>query len=77
MNETDKNVIVVDSNHGSLMIDAATCGGDQQVQLTLDELHRAYMFGYSNCIDANPLAPAPVRVTACILTDSEEADDAR
>jgi len=77
MNESDRNVIMIDSNNGSLMIDAATCGGDQQVQLTLDELHRAYMFGYSNCIDANPLAPAPVRVAACILTGSEECDDVR
>ena len=74
MKGNEKNVIVVDSNNGSLMIDAATCGGDQIVQLTLDELHRAYMYGYSNCIDANPLAPAPVRVEACILTEKEDDD---
>lgn len=69
------DTIIVDSKNGSLMIDVATCGGDQMVQLTLDELHRAYMFGYSNCIDANPLASAPVRVEACILVTGEESND--
>lgn len=65
----DDTVYVVESSTQSLMVDVASCGGDQMVEITLDELHRAYMFGYSNALDHNPISPAPVMVSRCIVVE--------
>ena len=44
-------------------IDASTCKGKQEVVITLDELHKAYLMGYENGLDKDPFESAPVYAT--------------
>lgn len=54
------------------MIDASICRGEQEVVITLDELHRAYRMGYENGLNKDPTESAPVDVTVY----NYEVDDA-
>lgn len=53
----------------SYMIDASICSGSKEVIITLDELRRAYNFGYSNGIDRKPEDSAPVEVAGYIFVN--------
>ena len=45
------------------LVDASTCRGKLEVVVTLDELHRAYTFGYNNGVSGEFDESAPVTVS--------------